>query len=118
MPGRKTHFGIGALVSGLLYAGKCERQNQPYNAAEVLVTAFSGGFAGTFPDALEPADNPNHREFFHSVLFGTGVAGSTQKVEDMNLTEKQKAFLKSLSAGYLSHLAADATTPKSLPLLK
>lgn len=117
MPGSKTHFGLGAATSALCYAVECERKNQYYDLGEVLAAAVGGGVSGVMPDKIEPATNPHHREFFHSVLFAAGLGKSTTEIDRLDLTEKQKAMAKSLSAGYLSHLAADATTPKRLPLV-
>jgi len=116
MPNRNTHAIIGAISSGLTYAVECNRKNQNPKPEEMLQAAAGGAITGIVPDVLEPATNPNHREFFHSILFGAGVGKGAQKAEKLNLTEKQKIMLKSLSAGYLSHLAADATTPKGLPV--
>jgi membrane-bound metal-dependent hydrolase YbcI (DUF457 family) len=117
MPGAKTHFGLGAATSALYYAVECEQKNQNYNLEEILFAAAGGGISGVMPDQIEPAKTPNHREFFHSVLFAAGLGTGTTEIDRLDLTEKQKAMAKSLSAGYLSHLAADATTPKRLPLV-
>lgn len=118
MPGSKTHFGLGAATSALCYAVECERKNQNYSLEEILVAATGGGISGVMPDQIEPARTPNHRSFFHSATTGAALTKANTELDNLNLTEKQKIGLKSISVGYLSHLAADATTPKGLPLLK
>lgn len=117
MPGSNTHFSLGAVASALCYTVECERKNQNYNLGEVLTAAVGGGISGVMPDKIEPATNPHHREFFHSALFAAGLGKGATEIDRLDLTEKQKAMAKSLSAGYLSHLAADSTTPKGLPLV-
>ena len=36
--------------------------------------------SGTLPDLLEPALHPNHRQFFHGVLFAAGVSIALYKL--------------------------------------
>jgi membrane-bound metal-dependent hydrolase YbcI (DUF457 family) len=71
----------------------------------------------TLPDWIEPATNPNHRKFFHSLttagLVGYGMYGKHTHNINVNLLE----YVRSIGFAYLSHLAADSTTPKSLPLI-
>lgn len=118
MPNKNTHSILGMLSSSLTYIIDCNRRNQNPEPEEILVAAVGGAGTGVTPDVIEPADNPHHREFFHSLLLGAGVGKGVQEIDRLALTEKQKAMATSLSAGYLSHLVADATTPKGLPLVK
>lgn len=117
MPNRNTHALVGAISSGLTYIIECNRKNQNPQPEEVLQAVAGGAFTGVTPDLLEPATDPNHREFFHSILFGAGLGKGTTELDRLDLTEKQKIIVKSMSVGYLSHLAADATTPKRLLLV-
>ncbi|MHC4678197.1 MAG: hypothetical protein ACYTEK_05810, partial [Planctomycetota bacterium] len=71
----------------------------------------------TLPDWIEPATNPNHRKFFHSLasagLVSYGMFGKHTHKMDVNLLD----CVRPIGFTYLSHLAADATTRKSLPLI-
>ncbi|WP_082128424.1 metal-dependent hydrolase [Kosmotoga pacifica] len=68
------------------------------------------------PDLLEPARNPNHRSFFHSWLVLSILLVIAFKISKK---EHIKAVsLLSFITGYKSHLLADMTTPKGLPLIK
>lgn len=86
-----------------------------------LVAACIGAGCGTLPDLLEPATNPNHRQFFHSVAFTVVLGGVAYKVYHWQPETEGEQILRRvlLIAGcaYFVHLLADATTPKSLPLL-
>jgi inner membrane protein len=108
----------GAVVG--LYLADKEQQNgeatlQPM-AAGVAATIFTG-----LPDLLEPATSPNHRQFFHSLVFAGLLAAGLYKLhrwEPQDSVEKVwKAVGMLAISGYLIHLALDATTAKSLPLI-
>ena len=81
----------------------------------IFRSALLGGLGGALPDRLEPADTPNHRKFFHSLVVGFGVAEATRRVLRMPPSNLRSDLLALLS-GYGSHLVADAFTPRSLPL--
>ena len=81
-----------------------------------------GAFLGRLPDMIEPSTgNPNHRQFFHSVvvlgLLGTGM----HKIYHWEPQDNIEKLLRGLpllgGAAYLSHLALDALTSRSLPLV-
>lgn len=81
-----------------------------------------GAFLGRLPDMIEPAfRNPNHRQFFHSITaLGLLVTGmhKTYHWEPQDEFEKiVRGVLLIGGAAYLSHLALDALTSKSLPLV-
>jgi len=85
----------------------------------VLLIAGSlvGNFFGKLPDIIEPAfKNPNHRQFFH-----TAVGYGLKKAYDWQPEDKFEKVIRGIllcaGAGYLSHLALDAITPRSLPLV-
>ena len=82
------------------------------------------GLAAIFtslPDFLEPATNPIHRQFFHSLVFAGGVACCWRAVLDWQPDTDDGRLLRKvalIAAGaYICHLALDATTAKSLPFL-
>jgi len=82
----------------------------------VCGAACLGGFAGILPDILEPAvNNPNHRAFFHSLSFLSLFLFRNKVYDKLNLSDNARCNCNIALAGYLSHLALDFTTKKSLP---
>ncbi len=75
----------------------------------------------SLPDILEPAVNPNHRKFFHSITFALGLGYFVHRVYKWEAESEWErlARLAMLMAGgaYLAHLARDALTARSLPLI-
>ena len=148
MPNRETHaaIGIGAGTAATIFVAWEEPNFEQF--CYVIGGAVGGYFGSSFPDLLEPADNPNHRKFFHSIVFNGLLAGSlfiskilysgARKIakcgwDKMQTTENpiEKFFWWSCSVtvlvlagawtgmtvGYLSHVAADSMTAKSIPFL-
>lgn len=149
MANRKQHIVLGAAVGVSGYALYSRMKGEKVSLPELIGASLSG-IAGAFlPDLLEPATNPNHRSFFHSVTFagaaGLSVWSRAWRVRDEQIRlaeecewranavfdEHEKnvwrwkalwhrflaGLVPGLILGYASHLAADAVTPKSLPLL-
>lgn len=131
MPRFKTHLVIGA-ATGSTYslAIQAYRQSlnpnlpQEINPVHVAVCSLAAAIGGCVPDAFEPADRktgPNHRGKLHSFAVGAvGIKGAhflavceTGSVNERWLADIAGAFY----AGYVSHLAADALTPKGLNLV-
>jgi inner membrane protein len=118
MNGAAHRLAAGVAVG--LYMGKKEADNGVATHQPV-----AGGIAASIftllPDILEPATSPNHRQFFHSAVFATLLAGGLYKLHKWEPEDSAKKFWKALGmlaiSGYLIHLALDATTTKSLPLI-
>lgn len=112
------HAILGALIAGggyLVY--KLSKQESP-DPVEAIVSLVGGAIAGVAPDILEPAASPNHRSLFHSgAILALIAQGSRKVLQSDQLTESQKVIVSLLGASYASHLIADGTTPKGLPLL-
>ncbi|MCK4642525.1 metal-dependent hydrolase [bacterium] len=83
------------------------------NALLFIVTAYIGS---ALPDILEPAKNPHHRKFFHSLTCSGALGGMSLKISNIK-NESIKMALYGLGAGYATHLISDSTTPRSLPLI-
>ena len=117
IPNSDTHMLIGGGIGALCYLGYKWINHKKPSALGVIASFGLGGIGGLLPDILEPATNPNHRKLFHSVgtgaLLGTGLVTNLRKEKK---TENDLALII-LLLSYLSHLAGDATTTKSLPLL-
>ncbi len=81
-----------------------------------------GAFLGRLPDMIEPAfRNPNHRQFFHSITVLCFLATGMHKAYHWEPHDEFEKIVKGVlligGAAYLSHLALDALTSKSLPLI-
>jgi hypothetical protein len=72
MPCKPTHQVIAALSACAIYA---HRQDHPGSQPLPHPVAGNGGATAMscLPDILEPATSPNHRKFFHSVVFAAAV---------------------------------------------
>ena len=115
-----THQFAGAIatlaISQIDSEDKCTALHHP--AATIPI----GAFFGKLPDIVEPSlGNPNHRQFFHSVtalgLLGVGVHKLYRWEPQDNVERVLRGLLLFGGAAYLSHLALDAMTSRSLPLL-
>lgn len=142
MPKGNVHRVIGTATGTAIAVGYSHYISQePEKAWQYGIGGSLGGYAmSRLADILEPAEKlgPNHRGFFHGVTFNGGVAvGSFKKLKELlewlvdqarefdRKDEVFKAFLCRCVAGailggiggHASHLLADLTTPKRLPLL-
>ena len=147
MPGRATHSWVGAAAGATAAVYRVRDMPADQVLAAALGGVLGGWIGGVAPDVVEPATNPNHRGFAHSVSVGgalayvptTAVAAwCTAKaaawdqsacVLPVGAPERSQAELKAwlwraaagtaigMVAGYASHLLLDARTPRGLPLL-
>jgi membrane-bound metal-dependent hydrolase YbcI (DUF457 family) len=119
MPNGNTHRLIAALaVGGVSFANEAihgEATEKP------LLSASIAALLTNLPDTLEPAINPHHRQFFHSVLFGGILAYAGAKAYEWQPEDDLETVMRVLvmvgCGAYLVHLLADSTTPRSLPLV-
>lgn len=85
---------------------------------DAIKSLVIGGIAGAAPDIIEPATNPNHRSFFHSIAFFAILAHANNKIwQSESLTDEQKQLISTICAAYGSHLLIDGTSKRGLPLL-
>lgn len=88
---------------------------------ELTLGGVAGSFSlgiigGALPDLIEPATNPNHRQFFHSVaLILVAILGKEKLYEILGLNERMRRYFDWFLSAYGSHLICDARTPKGLP---
>lgn len=142
MPNSKMHKLIGAsagAVAATVYG--CYIAHDPQNAWQYGIGDGLGGYAlSRLADVLEPAKKlgPNHRGVFHAVtpngaiiIFACNhtkewLQSLTDEANELDkIGEHLNAFLRRLLVGFLvggigghvSHLIADLTTTKRLPLL-
>jgi membrane-bound metal-dependent hydrolase YbcI (DUF457 family) len=119
MARRITHMAIGASITLTLYI----IYNKLIKKKELTLGGIAGSLGigiigGTFPDSVEPATNPNHRHFFHSIAFSLAIILGRKKLyEILGLNEEIKRYFDWFLSAYGSHLICDAQTPKGLPFV-
>jgi membrane-bound metal-dependent hydrolase YbcI (DUF457 family) len=114
-----AHQWTAALTAGLVL--HADERTRGQVTAWPIAGAGLAAVATNLPDILEPALNPHHRQFFHSLAFAGLLIACGKALYDWQPETDEgrfsrKAGLIGLGA-YLCHLALDATTPRSLPLL-
>jgi len=114
-----AHQWTAALATGAVLHVR-EREHGEATAWPLV----GGGLAAIFtklPDVLEPAVNPNHRQFFHSLAFAAAVAVGWKALYDWQPETDDARFWRKVgmigAGAYLCHLVLDATTKRSLPLI-
>jgi membrane-bound metal-dependent hydrolase YbcI (DUF457 family) len=120
MPGFTTHFVIGAATGAAVntICQQSRRKGQPeskFDFGELCVCSLAAGAGACVPDLLEPADSPFHRKFFHSVVAAALVAYIISGKHTSRLGWPERLLLWMIGLGYLSHIVADARTPRSIP---
>jgi len=110
--------GAAVLIGGYLLAREGERRK---NTHAPLTGSILAAICTNMPDWLEPAMNPHHRQFFHSIAFAAMIGGGMYKLSQWETQTEGEKFLKFclmvVGGAYLVHLAMDACTRRSLPLL-
>lgn len=119
----KTHLKAGAIVGGAIsgiYLISKLANNEKLDWSDLgkaaLITIGST-MAAILPDILEPAFNPRHRQFFHSVSMSILIIYVMYKINESEMSESNKIALISFCSSYMSHLVLDSTTPAGLPLV-
>jgi membrane-bound metal-dependent hydrolase YbcI (DUF457 family) len=119
MPNALTHQSVAALTIGgwiaQLEAKERKKTMAPLGGATLAFMSTN------LPDMLEPAIHPHHRQFFHSLAFVGLIGLGMYKLYEWETKTSQEEFLKFcllvVGGSYLIHLAMDACTSRSLPLL-
>lgn len=116
-----AHKSIGAIAGTATLAidDHPDKQSVAHNPLIATPLATLGGM---LPGLLEPASRgPHHRQLCHSVAafcaVGYGVY-KTYKWEPQTELEKcLRTATIMIGVGYLSHLIADSSTPRGLPII-
>jgi len=135
MPNGNVHKTAGAILGPITYLAIHNNSQQKDKAelGELLLSSGIGISTARIPDILEPAIHPNHRAFFHSLVFAgiTGYAGF-KALQDFNVCrfERKAQGIKQWSkneivdiiivigaASILLHLFMDGFTKKGLPII-
>jgi len=110
--------GAAVMVGGFLLA---QEKQEGKSTLAPIGGSLLAAFCTNIPDLLEPATNPHHRQFFHSVAFAGLVLWGMYKLGEWKPeTDAEKLLrfcLLIAGAGILAHLVMDSGTPRSLPLL-
>jgi len=134
MPNRDVHvkWGVtsGVVTTALTAIINDERLTIMEWFARLSSAAAAGYIGARLPDIIDPPTNPNHRSWGHGVLPNTIAYSAVIKTasnyrkklsqeasEDKLLNSFAIGAMDGFVGGHLSHLALDARTPKSLPLV-
>ncbi len=120
MANRLAHCAIAAtVVGGVLIA--TERDKGEHHAPLRIIGPGLAALLADLPDRIEPASCPQHRQFFHSVMWAALVGYLMLRVHEWEPEEMWEElvrfFLLIAGGAYLVHLAVDALSPSSIPLL-
>ena len=147
MPNRGTHVGIALVAQLGVELLRKSVLSDDDRLQDVRQQSLGATCGGVLPDILEPALSPDHRQFAHGMIpaaavawfgqgkhregcdalyvwaksapgLGEGVqSGSSQAELPRWFRFIVAGFFRALPVGYVSHLIADATTPRGLPML-
>lgn len=118
MANSNVHAAVGAGVGVLSYLPFCKFTGHGVKFGEACLAGGAGAVMGLVPDLLEPALEPNHRRFFHSLAaVALIVEGNRRTFGNPQVRHEEKFALGLGSAAYLSHLLLDGVTPKGLPIV-
>lgn len=135
MPNGNIHNTAGAILGTSIYLTIQDNSTEKRNVDLGELFLFSGIGLSTarIPDIIEPATNPNHRDFFHSLVFA-GIMGyvgvkALQDFQTRRLERRASGIEKwskyeyvdiaiMIAAGsILLHIVMDGFTPKGLPFI-
>ena len=120
MPCKPTHQLVNAAAAAAYYI---YRRQQPGSRPipHPMVGISGATILASLPDFVEPAIHPNHRQFFHSILFALGVGMAVYEAYHWKPESTFEEIIRGLiligGSAYLLHLVADALTRKSIPLV-
>jgi hypothetical protein len=135
MPNGNVHKTAGAILGPLVYLTIQNniQQKEKVDLGELLLSSGIGLSTARIPDILEPATNPNHRDFFHSLTFGFVVGfvcvtawddlkirrqeRTILEIQQWGLIEFMDIALIIVCGSILLHLIMDGFTKKGLPFI-
>lgn len=104
---------IGAAACGVAAAAVTGASPE-----EAVVVGVAATFTAKLPDVDRIVnDGPNHRSLTHSVVLAGGLVVALAFFFSAGAGVLMSAAILGLALGYLSHLALDAMTTASVPLL-
>ena len=115
---RPTHALVGAAVGSAGYYIACKLLLKEPSLEGCMLSAGAGLAVACLPDILEPAIHPNHRAFFHSIVFnGVVTILVWRRLNNPDVSVLEKIVLSVIGSAYVSHPLLDATTPMGLPII-
>jgi membrane-bound metal-dependent hydrolase YbcI (DUF457 family) len=132
MPNGNIHRTAGAIFGTIVYQTiqNTLQPNEKYYLGELILSLSIGMSTARLPDILEPPIHPNHRAFFHSIVFGgITVYIGTQVWKDLQIRRIERIAVRGrqwsfnefadiaiiiASSSVLLHLILDGFTPKGL----
>lgn len=117
----KQHRQIGAAFGASYTVVKyfIEKQDNPelrFPWGDLLLNTTFGCLLGNLPDWIEPATNPNHRQFFHSLTAAVGVGYGAFGKHSETWSDEVKKPIQATALAYISHLVADSSTAKGIAI--
>lgn len=115
----QAHILAGAATSCAVVLWDRHSRQKQTELSHILLGLVVGVFFALLADILEPATNPYHRGFFHSLVFACFLGLILLKFFKKTDDDKADAalLLKAAGGAYASHLILDAGTPLGLPLI-
>jgi hypothetical protein len=120
LPDARVHAIAGASTGVAWYVVYCRKSEIEIRFPDLLVASAIGLAGGLLADVFEPASDPNHRRFAHSILLAIGLASLIGLIwhDSVFNSEEQRLALGGLIVAYLSHLMLDSATPRGIPLIR
>lgn len=117
----KQHRQIGAVCGAGYTVAKYsfDKQDNPeldFPLGEFILNTGIGYLLGSLPDWIEPATNPNHRQFFHSLTAAVGVGYGAFGKHTETWSDEVKKLIQAIALAYISHLVADSSTAKGIAI--
>ena len=96
---------------------KANDQEVKFPWGELILDTGIGYTFGSLPDWVEPATNPHHRKFFHSLTTAGLVTYGAFGKHAHEWSDEVRRPIQSVAVTYISHLAADATTDRGIAVI-
>ncbi|MBT8378535.1 MAG: hypothetical protein KJN64_04840, partial [Ignavibacteria bacterium] len=135
MPNGNIHKTAGSIFGSIAYLAiqNSSGPNEQVDLGELILSSGVGLSAARIPDLLEPATNPNHRAFFHSIVFGGIIVYiGVQAWKDLQIMKSERLAsgcrrwslnefvdiaIVIASGSVLIHLIMDGFTKKGLNII-
>ncbi|MDX2142028.1 MAG: metal-dependent hydrolase [Rhodospirillaceae bacterium] len=120
MPDSGAHSLIASISIGGAVAAQ-EIKSDGKVTVKTVGYASVAALSANLPDIIEPALNPHHRQFFHSVVFlltlSVGLYQLYQWKPETIVEQIIRGMGLAIGSAYIVHLLADSLTKRSLPLV-
>ncbi len=130
MPNKATHLRYGVPIDAAIggFVDVCVQYHRikqnpktKFNWSELALSFFCGAgiaiIGSRIPDFLEPAKNPRHRKFFHSVAFASLVTTGTIGLAVSHVDPKIKVMGTALGGTIVGHIIQDSQTSFGVPFV-